>query len=248
MKKRNVLLMVALAGGFVATNAQAIPVNIELSLICDVSGSIDASEYALQVNGYRNAFINATFFSSVIGAGNTVAVNFIQWSGAAQQQQSVGWTLISNQASSTAFGNAIAATTRPFSGSTAPGSAINFAAPLFNANGFEGARKIIDVSGDGAQNDGANTAAARDAALAGGINQINGLAILGEAGLHAWYQANVVGGAGSFLFDAANFADFEAAIDRKLRIEIGAPLPAAAGTGLATMGLVTFMRRRRQTA
>jgi hypothetical protein len=249
MKKRNALLVAALAGSFIAAHAQAVSVRVELSLLVDVSGSIDATEYNLQRTGYANAFSNASFYSSVVGAGNAIAVNFIQWSGAAEQSQSVGWTLINSQASANAFAAAILAAPRPFSGQTAPGNAINFGAPLFNNNGFEGIRKIMDVSGDGSQNDGVTTSTARNNALAAGINAINGLAILGsEANLDTWYAANVQGGAGSFTIAANGFADFGNAIERKLRIELGGPLPGAVGTGLATMGLVTFARRRRQMA
>jgi hypothetical protein len=252
MKKRNALLVAALAGSFIAANASAVSVNLELSLLVDVSGSVDAAEFNLQRGGYVNAFQNllgnAAGFNSIIGAGNSIAVNFIEWSSGTEQQEVVGWTLIDSPLAAFNFGTLIGAAPRAFNGNTAPGSAIAFAAPLFNNNGFEGARNVIDVSGDGAQNTGANTAAARDAALAGGIDQINGLPILGEAGLLAWYQNNIQGGVDSFTIPSATFGDFADAIERKLRIEIGAPLPAAAGTGLATMGLVTFMRRRRQDA
>ncbi len=139
----------------------------------------------------------------------------------------MGWTLINDLASSQAFATAIGNAARPFGGSTAPGSAINFAVPLFNNNGFDGLSQIIDVSGDGRQNEGANTATARDNALLAGIQKINGLAILGEAGLLAWYDANIKGGAGAFV-EAATFDTFAEAIEKRLLEKASTPPSPAA--------------------
>jgi hypothetical protein len=230
--------------------AQALSVDIELSLLVDVSGSIDATEYNLQRTGYANAFKSAAVTNLFNGTGRSIAVNMIEWSGTSEQAQVVGWTLINSAASAIAFGNSIAAVNRAFSGQTAPGSALNYATPLFNNNGYEGNKWVIDVSGDGAQNAGATTATARNAAVAAGVDQINGLAILGEAGLLAWYIANIQAGAGSFVNSVAGFADFQTAITEKLVFEITnntvVPVPGALpllASGLLALG--AFSRRRK---
>ena len=247
MRLNKLAAAAAVAFAVVAAPAQAITsVDLELALLIDVSGSVSAAEFDLQRQGYVNAFQDASI-QAAIASGHSVAAKVVYW--AAGQQTAVDWTLITDAASANSFAAAILAAGRPFSGSTGPGSAINFAAPTFFTNAFDGKRKIIDVSGDGAQNVGANTAAARDAALLSGIDQINGLPILGEAGLEAWYNANIKGGTGAFVTAASGFDTFDAAVKLKIGREITGNLPepstyAMMGLGLAMVG---FLARRRKT-
>lgn len=234
-----------------ATSASAISVGLELVLLTDVSGSVSATEYNLQKTGYVTAFQSAAVQNAILNSvGGSIAVTYIEWSGTTQQAIKVGWTEINSAASANAFAASLAATSRSFSGSTAPGSAINFASVLFGSNGFEAPRQVIDVSGDGSQNVGANTAAARDAALLAGVDAINGLPILGsEANLLSWYQNNIQGGTGSFTLAAASFGDFQAAIENKLIAEIsGNGVPDGGSTVLMLAGLAfgwAAVRRRR---
>ncbi|TAE57481.1 MAG: DUF1194 domain-containing protein [Nostocales cyanobacterium] len=236
--------------------ASLVDVDLELSLLQDVSGSIDSNEFKLLKTGYVNAFSNPDLFNNFISKGKygKIAVNYIYWSGGSSQQETVGWTLIDSVAASQNFANLINTASRPFSGLTAPGSAINFATPKFFNNAFEGTRQVIDISGDGAQNNGADTAAARDAALAAGVDTINGIVILGESGLETFYKNKVIGGTNAsgnpaFLATATGFDTFSQAITQKLKEEI-APTPVPEPTsiigilGLGAFGVTTLRKRK----
>jgi hypothetical protein len=145
------ITLTALAGVFVALPSTAATlVDLELALLVDVSGSVDTTEFNLQRAGYVNAFNNPAVWNVIDGLkskGGTgkIAATFVYWSGGSQQQQAVNWTLIDSFAASQAFASSIGAAARPFSGSTAPGSAINFIVPRFGTetggaeNGFTSA-------------------------------------------------------------------------------------------------------------
>lgn len=210
-----------------ASAATLVPVNVELSLLVDVSPSINGEEYQRQMTGYGDAFrqLSAEFGAGTLG---TVAVNLIQWSGPANQQQSIPWTLLNSPESALQFADAILALRRPtgFFG-TDPGAAIEFATPLFSSNAYDGQRWVIDVSGDGV-GDTRGARLARDNALAAGVSAINGLPIVPlptrpnqpQSGLEAWYQTNLQGGEGSFILAARGFEDVGVAMEQKLRREL----------------------------
>ena len=144
------LALTAAMAGF-GSAAHATPVAVELALLVDVSASVSGSEYTLQKNGYINAFRDPGLHANIATLANGIAVSYVEWSGLNQQSQLVNWFHITDAASSNAFANLIAASSRAYAGSTAVGAALSFITPQCASNGYEGARRIIDVSGDGSR-------------------------------------------------------------------------------------------------
>lgn len=248
-----------LALGLSAPAKAATVVDVQLQLLIDVSGSVDATEFNLQRTGYVNAFNSTAVQDAILAVSDSrvgkIAVQAIYWG--TQQAIAVDWTLLDSFAAIQGFATSLNSAARPFSGSTGIGSAINFGVAQFTDNGFTGGTKVIDVSGDGTSNVGANLATARSAALTtGGIDRINGIAI-GNITLLNYYKDNVIGGTGAFALQSTGFDTFDAAIRTKLAAEIRGedptnptpviPLPAAGWLMFAGLGaLVAVGRRRRQ--
>jgi hypothetical protein len=235
-----------------APAAHAVAVNLELVLLADVSGSLDATDFNLQRQGYSNAFRSAAVQNAITQNGGAIAVTLVYWSAANQQSQSVAWTLIDSAASAIAFADAIDAAGRPFSGNTAMSHAMTFANGLFDNNGFESDRATIDVSGDGADSTCgtlvcAGVQAARDAFMAGpGTRNINALWIddrnfFGDdpedaINAYTYGTTNVLAGPTAFQILAQDFDDFQGAVITKLEREIiGGEVPEPAT--LALLGL-----------
>lgn len=204
------------------------PVDLELVLSADVSRSVDDQEFRLQREGYAQAFRDKRVLDAIRGGGmRRIAVVFVEWAAANMQQVVIDWTLIDGPESAEAFADQLMKRPRAyfFGGGTAVGDALYHAATLFENNGFEAERRVIDLSGDGRTRNGMPAAPARDYVVAQGI-VINGLPILGEPFLEEFYAREVIGGPGSFSQPAEGFEDFANAVRSKLIREIaGLPAP-----------------------
>ena len=211
-----------------AALADEIPVEVELVLLADSSSSIRGEEFDLQISGYANAFRDQSVVDVIAGlGGNGIAVTFVQWSAAFQQFDTVPWTLVRNRGEAEAFARAIESQARRFQGfGTATGAAMRHGAALFEANGFAGRRKLIDITSDEHSNQGPHPKGIREGILASGVT-INGLAILDdEFDLDRYFKEFVVGGPNSFVLAVETYRDFAAAIKLKLIREIS-DLPVA---------------------
>ena len=156
------------AATVVATPARAqVPVDLQLVLAVDVSGSVSDERFLLQQRGYAAAFRTEQLLEAIrSGRKQSIAVTMTQWTGPTQQMQVVAWMLLTDQASMHAFADAIERASRQmFGGGTSISGAIDHAMALFPESGFASQRRVIDISGDGANNRGRPAAEARDAAV-----------------------------------------------------------------------------------
>jgi Protein of unknown function (DUF1194) len=215
------------------TSARAENVDVALALVTDVSRSIDDSEFDLEKNGYRAAFTDPKVLQAIkAGPNGAIAVTYIEFASNYEVRAVVDWMVIRDEASAEAFLGRMLEAPRSYYGRTAIGSGIDFGAQAITSSGFEAARKVIDVCGDGTSNAGREVTEARDDALAKGMI-INGLAIINDhpaswtyahvqppGGLDRYYHENVTGGPGSFVLAIHDFHEFEGAIIRKLVSEI----------------------------
>ena len=215
------------------THAQPILTDLELSLVTDISGSVDSTEYALQMGGYSQAFRNPILHNAIMGGAiGQIAVNLVFFDDFASE--GLPFTLLGSGADAIAFADMLDALARPRSGSTNPAAGIDLATAGMLTNNFDGTRLVIDVSGDG-EGFAFSDAAARDAALAAGIDTINGLPI-GPLSLEDYYRDFIVGGDGAFVNSVAAFEDFEASVLEKLRREI------SGDPGVASNQMISSLR------
>lgn len=197
------------------------PVDLALVLAIDASGSVSNERMALQIGGYVQAFRQPELVGAIQGGPNRrIAATFVMWSEFDRQYQSVPWTVMSDGLTASQFADAIAAATGPTPGWTSISGAIRFCARLFQRLHTEAGRKVIDISGDGANNDGPPPGPERDTAVSLGIT-INGLPILEvEPSLDDYYRSEVIGGRHAFLVVARDQGSFAAAVLQKLLVEV----------------------------
>lgn len=148
-------LAVTVGSSGIAYAGIIVPVDLELVLAVDVSGSVDSTEFAFQRDGYAAAFQDPSLTGLFTG-GRSIATTFVYWAGDGVQVQAVPWTQISSAGEAQAFATAIGATPRPIgglpdAGQTGVSRALDFSVGLFTDD-FDGTRRLIDISGDGSEN------------------------------------------------------------------------------------------------
>jgi hypothetical protein len=209
-------------------------VNVELVIAVDISYSMDLDELAIQREGYAQAIVSKDFLQALkAGPGGKVAVTYFEWSISGDEKIIIPWRVIDGPESADAVAAEIMKTPVRRGSSTSISSAINFAVQRFEENPYRGLRRVIDISGDGPNNDGAPVTGARDAALAKGII-INGLPIMVKEpsywttdieNLDLYYKDCVIGGPGAFIMTIKDREKFQEAIRTKLVLEVAGLTP-----------------------
>jgi hypothetical protein len=239
-----VLVAGAIAGGDVASVAapgaklaQTRPdptVDVELVLAVDVSYSMDMEELAIQREGYAQAIVSKEFLAALkSGPTGRIAVTYFEWAASTDQKLIIPWRVIDGPESADAVAAEIMKAPIRRASRTSISGAIHFAMPLFEENALHGLRRVIDISGDGPNNNGAPVTLARDEAVAKGI-VINGLPIMAKElsystmdieNLDLYYEDCVIGGPGSFVVPIKEREKFKEAIRTKLVMEVAGLVP-----------------------
>ena len=245
-----VLVACVLAGGDVAGVAAPSPatqpghqladkeatpsVDVELILAVDVSYSMDMDELAIQREGYAQALVSKEFLQALkTGPNGKIAVTYFEWAASSDQKIIIPWRLIDGPETADAVAEEILKTPIRRASRTSISGAIYFAMPLFDENPYKGARRVIDISGDGPNNNGAPVTGAREMALSKGI-VINGLPIMVKEpsystmdidNLDWYYEDCVIGGPGSFVVAIKDREKFKEAIRAKLLLEVAGRTP-----------------------
>lgn len=235
------ILAVSLAGDVAWGQAAKAPVDLELVLAIDISGSIDPDEARLQRQGYVDAFADPQVIKAIAsGPYGRIAVAYVEWAGTGWQHKVIEWTPIDGAAAAQAFAQKLASAPINTGPWTSISGAIDFAVPLFGTE-FAGTRRVIDISGDGPNNMGRLAPQAREEAVRRRIT-INGLPIMNDRydlarppmpNLDLYYQNCVIGGPGAFIVVARSFPAFAEAIKRKLILEIAGNAPPPPPLGRA---------------
>ena len=220
-----------------APAAHAREVDVELVLAVDVSRSMSAQELELQRRGYAEALASNDVIKAIeAGLLGRIALTYVEWAGNGSQRVIVPWTEIATAAQARGVAGQITAFYDDSLRRTSISSALRYSADSIETNGFEGLRRVIDISGDGPNNMGLPVQAARDEVVARGIT-INGLPLMtldlmseiwGIPDLDDYYTNCVIGGPGAFVVPVLGWDAFPAAVKRKMVLEIAAlPVPPA---------------------
>ena len=209
-------------------------VDVELILAVDVSYSMDMEELAVQREGYAQAIVSKEFLQALKSLPNgRISVTYFEWAASSDQKIIIPWRLIDGPETADAVADEIMKTPIRRASRTSISGAIDFAMPLFDEDPYHGVRRVIDISGDGPNNNGAPVTVARDAALQKGI-VINGLPIMVKEptystmdidNLDFYYEDCVIGGPGSFVVSIKDRDKFKEAIRAKLLLEVAGRMP-----------------------
>ncbi|MBS0247032.1 MAG: DUF1194 domain-containing protein [Proteobacteria bacterium] len=221
---------------FADTSPGAVPVDVELVLAVDVSYSMDPDEQALQREGYAQALTSRDFLTALReGAHGKIAITYIEWAGAGDQKIVMPWRLIDGPEAADAVAAEISRAPYRRASRTSISGGLKFASTLFDHSGYRGVRRVIDVSGDGANNSGDFVAPTRDEVIRAGIT-INGLPLMLKRSrvsmmdidnLDVYYEDCVIGGPGAFVIPIRERTQFIEATRTKLILEVASRQPEA---------------------
>lgn len=237
MRRLALALILCLAAPAAAQEAAPVEVDLQLVLAVDVSRSMSPRELEIQRRGYAEALTSSEVLGTIrAGPLGRIALTYVEWAGDSAHRVVVDWTLVASEADARAVAARITGAERLNMRRTSISGALTFAHLRLGLSPFAGWRQVIDISGDGPNNQGRPVLAARDDVLAAGVT-INGLPLMTRDGaggqwqlddLDLYYRDCVIGGPGAFVIPVRDWSEFPGAVRRKLVLEI---------SGLAAAGL-----------
>ena len=210
------VLWVGLAGPAVAQSH----CRLALVLALDVSSSVDADEYILQRDGLAAALNDPLIRSAILDADGHVAMAIYEWSGRRQSAIVSNWTALEDDAAIDGLINRLVSAPRSHTRfPTAMGYALGYGAMLL-ARGPDCDRQVIDVSGDGENNDGFPPRLAYKNFPFTNVT-VNGLAVLGGSDdVLDYFHREVRFGFGAFVETSEGYQGYRDAMTRKLFREL----------------------------
>lgn len=219
----NALALVGLAALLTApasSPAAAEDCPLALVLALDASSSVDAREYRLQAEGVASALMAPDVAAAIIDGGGALVMVF-EWSGREQQVIHAEWAWLGDAAAIANFAERVRGAVRRFDEfPTSLGHALGFAGIQLSRAPRTCRRQVVDMSGDGVNNDGFGPASAYKAQNFDGVT-VNGLVIKGaDPDPEDYYRHRVIRGAAAFVEIAEDYQDYARAMRRKLLREI----------------------------
>lgn len=209
-------------------------VDVELVLAVDVSLSMSPMELDIQRDGYAAALTDQRVLDAIAqGANGRIAVTYFEWAGTTTHHVVVPWTIIETRQDAERIAAHLSSTPPSSARRTSISSALEFGADLFAESQFRSPKRVIDISGDGPNNQGAPVHLVRDTVVAQGI-VINGLPLMTNGGmvsaydvedLDRYYADCVIGGPGAFMVPVNDWSQFPEAVRRKLVLELAGTTP-----------------------
>jgi hypothetical protein len=257
----SVLASVLVTSGVLA-NGPAMPDNqldVALVIAVDVSSSMEGEEQGLQREGFIDAFRSSLVHEAIQnGMNGRIAVTYVEWSGVKDQKVLVPWMIVDSPQSAQSFADRLSYQPIRQAGMTSISGMIDYSRKLFDNLGGAPMRRVVDVSGDGPNNDGRNVTYARDEAAADGI-VINGLPIMYKRttgstemeDLDLYFKECVIGGVGSFVLPLHDPEQFAMVIRTKIMREIAGlddrrSMIVPAQATLPSMNCATGERRKQE--
>lgn len=228
------MFLVTIGIVFQTDPSHAEEVDLALVLAVDVSHSMDEDEQRLQRLGYIAAITSPQVLQAIAsGLTGKIALAYVEWGGAVSQHTLVDWRVISDRASAERFAADLANTPQQRVFRTSISGGMFYSASLLGRLPHTALRHVIDISGDGPNNQGPAVDFARNKVLAARIT-INGLPLMLKRATSGWYDIEnldayyehcVIGGPGAFTIPVRDIDAFAEAVRMKLVLEIAGRIP-----------------------